>query len=349
MLYNYKRVSKDNPCPICGKDHWCRFAKLKSKYSDKIYDVVICNRIKSDKECYDRGGGWIHIMNEGRITTKENFYKEREVNKATKAPIEVLDQVYKILLSKMPEAGDVDVLRGFSKEDLGYLGYKYYDRSKIKHAVREIINKYGTLAGIPGAYTAVSKDNERYWTFGGIGDSIMMPIRALNNDNIFTQGPIQGILLRNIRSDSNNKYYIMSSTKKENGTNSGAPVHVSVPKIIKTVDTIGITEGVKKADIWAKEWGIIVLGMQGTYWKDVPLILNNIRDKTGINKVMIAMDMDKIFESKAEVLHTEEYLKKVIKSNKYNVETAFWDPVIGKGIDDVILNGHSKEIKYKAA
>jgi hypothetical protein len=49
-----RRVSKVNPCPICGKPDWCLVAKDKT--------AAICQRVKdgSIKSCGD--AGWLHIL-----------------------------------------------------------------------------------------------------------------------------------------------------------------------------------------------------------------------------------------------------------------------------------------------
>ena len=49
-----QRVSKKNPCPVCGKSDWCLIAEDRS--------AVICQRIQegSVKSCGD--AGWLHIL-----------------------------------------------------------------------------------------------------------------------------------------------------------------------------------------------------------------------------------------------------------------------------------------------
>lgn len=345
MLYNYERVSKTNPCPVCGKDHWCRFAKFYDKRTSRLFPVAICNRITSDVECEDDGGGWIHFLGHGEII-KEPVKIKLDENKLKKADLEVLDAVYKKLIYYMPNI-DLKHLSGFSQEDISYLGYKYYDRRRIKYAVRDILKSY-SLEGIPGAYTAKSKyEDSYYWTFGGMGDSIMIPIRDLNRDNIYDQGPIQGILLRIINPVDHNKYNILSSTKKRNGTNAGAPIHVSIPREVKMRGVIGITEGVKKADFWSKEEGLITLGMQGLCWKKVPILLQEMRQMMKIEKIIIALDMDKILPNKESVRVAEEKLSSMLRACGYKVYIAFWDPKYGKAIDDLLYN--KKMFRLKSA
>jgi len=54
MREKMQRVSKSNPCPICGRSDWCLVAPDKS--------AAICQRIQegSKKRCSD--AGWLHIL-----------------------------------------------------------------------------------------------------------------------------------------------------------------------------------------------------------------------------------------------------------------------------------------------
>lgn len=49
----WPHVTKQNPCPICGKDDWCQIG-------DK---AIKCMRIESLRPC--KGGGWYHFQDDG--------------------------------------------------------------------------------------------------------------------------------------------------------------------------------------------------------------------------------------------------------------------------------------------
>ncbi|MFC1765585.1 hypothetical protein ACFL6U_26365 [Planctomycetota bacterium] len=59
------RVSKSNPCPICGRPDWCLVAPDGS--------AVICQRIDQGavKRCGD--AGWLHILSNDRCTKPRTF------------------------------------------------------------------------------------------------------------------------------------------------------------------------------------------------------------------------------------------------------------------------------------
>jgi len=48
----WKRVTKDKPCPICGKSDWCTVS----------IGVAYCMRVESDKPAKGDAGGWIHNL-----------------------------------------------------------------------------------------------------------------------------------------------------------------------------------------------------------------------------------------------------------------------------------------------
>ncbi|MBI2481514.1 MAG: toprim domain-containing protein, partial [Planctomycetia bacterium] len=57
--FNWQRVSKANPCPVCGRPDWCLYAG-----PDGNPSAVICTRIESEKRCGD--AGWLHRLRDDR-------------------------------------------------------------------------------------------------------------------------------------------------------------------------------------------------------------------------------------------------------------------------------------------
>lgn len=51
----WQRVSKQRPCPVCGKPDWCLFSGPESDPT-----AVICTRIESEKRAGN--GGWLHKL-----------------------------------------------------------------------------------------------------------------------------------------------------------------------------------------------------------------------------------------------------------------------------------------------
>ncbi len=53
----WKRVSRANRCPVCGKSDWCL-----TTGDDGNPAAVICSRIESDKTIGTKGAGWLHRL-----------------------------------------------------------------------------------------------------------------------------------------------------------------------------------------------------------------------------------------------------------------------------------------------
>ena len=72
------RVSKQNPCPVCGKpDKACSVAEDGS--------VACCMRIPSDWECKGNMGGWLHKLNPDLVQRVRNVFR-RAPKKKPKEP-----------------------------------------------------------------------------------------------------------------------------------------------------------------------------------------------------------------------------------------------------------------------
>ena len=57
MNPDWRRVTKSERCPICGKHDWCL---LKGMEGDP--EVAICSRVKSEKVVGVKGAGWLHKL-----------------------------------------------------------------------------------------------------------------------------------------------------------------------------------------------------------------------------------------------------------------------------------------------
>jgi len=85
------RVTKDNPCPVCGKPDWCLTAQDGK--------AAICARIESNRPAGNKGTGWIH-----RLDTSSPLpplpRPTQDAKQTPKAAPDVLDKVYGALLAE---------------------------------------------------------------------------------------------------------------------------------------------------------------------------------------------------------------------------------------------------------
>lgn len=103
-----------------------------------------------------------------------------------------------------------------------------------------------------------------------------------------------------------------------------------------------ITEGVLKADVTSYLYGLLenkdpvpVMGIVGiNNHAQLEWDLKSLKD-AGLEKVYVAMDMDRMFNPAVEK-QTEEIIKKV-KGCSLDCELIEWNPQKGKGIDDYLL------------
>lgn len=69
MNGDWRKVTKDNPCPICGKADWCKISKDCA--------VVLCGRIEEGSfQAAKDGGGYIHRLIEKRKPAKRDTASE---------------------------------------------------------------------------------------------------------------------------------------------------------------------------------------------------------------------------------------------------------------------------------
>jgi endogenous inhibitor of DNA gyrase (YacG/DUF329 family) len=304
-ILNWARVTRRNPCPVCGKTDWCRVL------SD---GTPICSRIES-RIRYDNGG-WLH---KSETIVRVNNLPDRSVRQSQKATVDILNQTYTALLSELnlsPSHQENLRKRGLSDAQISWLNYKTLPAYNRDNLVKNLLSGKVQLKGVPGFWT----DPRGTWQLSGPA-GICIPVRDL-------QGNIQGITIRCDES-LNGKYKWLSSARKLNGCSSGAPIHVAKPEGANQ-DEIWITEGPLKADIVSRKLNRIILAVPGVnnYMGIIP-ILKALKPQ----RVVLAYDMDKLQNTTVK-----QYENMVIATLlRLNIRTfiADWDARL-KGIDDCL-------------
>jgi hypothetical protein len=311
MSYNIKsskwvRVSRHNPCQICGKTDWCRVLND---------GTPICSRVESSVR-YDNGG-WIHTLDK---FSGINIPASSTVKESIKTSIEILNQTYGALLSELilsVRHKENLQKRGFSDNQIAALNYQtmpIYGRDSL---VRKLLSENYQLEGVPGFFT----DMQNSWHLAGAA-GICIPVRDL-------QGNIQGITIR-CDTNFNGKYKWLSSAKKLNGCSSGAPIHVAKPVKFEPGE-VWITEGPIKADMASLKLNRIVIAVPGVNnFKGIIPILKELKPQL----VITAYDMDKL--SNPTVKRYEGFLLATLLRMKIRTFQADWDHEF-KGIDDFII------------
>ena len=94
-MSNWKRVSSDKPCPVCGKPDWCSVSGDGS--------AVICPRVEEGSRKYIEGSGYLHVL-------KETQEWKNELSKPQAKQLPEHNEVLAIMARKM--------IRGANQERL---------------------------------------------------------------------------------------------------------------------------------------------------------------------------------------------------------------------------------------
>ena len=304
------RVSKRNPCPVCGKPDWCLISQDGK--------AAICARIESDNPVGNMSAGWLHKLD--CINPLPRPRPRPDAKETSKAATDVVDNVYGVLLAELQlsETHRANLRqRGITDVQIDGLGYRTLPANERREVVKRLQAKGARLAGVPGFYLEA-----RQWKLAGpVG--IAIPVRD-------TKGRIQGLQVRCDNADAR-KYRWLSSRGLNSGCSPGAPVHVAGP--LSTNGEVWITEGPLKADIAALKLGRLVLAVPGVgNW---PGMIPIVRELTP-GRAIVAFDMDKISNPTVK-LHKDALITYLIGRGVRTFE-ADWDSRF-KGIDDLLATG----------
>lgn len=201
------------------------------------------------------------------------------------------------------------------------------------------------LENIPGFYRIKDSDEFTFVSHSGIG------IPMLNEKKQIT-----GIQIRRDRIGEGEQRYIWFSSSFANekddltaGTGSGSPVHVSYAKENKFPTTLYITEGKFKSEQISKHLKTTTISIQGVQnWKGkINSVINYMEEDLSqpIHRINICFDSDI-----SENINVYKAFKNMYKSLKLEFPFIdfyyyWWNDFFGKGIDDLLMNYHSDEIK----
>lgn len=232
--------------------------------------------------------------------------------------------------------------RGFNLPQLSQLQYRTYPARRMELAAKlsELIDPNK----VPGFWR-----NGKGWQLAGAA-GILIPVRDINAN-------IVSFKIRIDTDKQEGKYITLSSNpapnkdgevKYPNGTAGKIAVHhpnISLPK-----DILIITEGEIKADLTSFLWEKYTISIPGiSNWE---MALDSVKTIKP-HKILLAFDTDKNKEySSSKMVRSQFIVGKTLaqlyltlKKSGYNVTILDWPEEYGKGIDDVLANGHADQIK----
>jgi len=325
------RVKRKLPCPICKKTDWCSVAEDGA--------MAICMRVPSTRE--SRNGGYIHLL-EDPIGMETVTAVTVEVKQHGRAGIERRDAVHRELLGALNlTARDRKNLlnRGLEEATIERNEYKSVP---LPSALDDVMGHFKArdLSGIPGFY----KDGGN-WRLNigawrgkdGIARSFhqgfLIPVRDL-------RGRIEGFQIRRAEVKNDEPRYIwLSSSSKEEGASSGAPIHFRNPERARESGQAILTEGALKGDTAAHLLGdqhcVIALAGVSSFHEDFGRWLREQMPE--LRQIVIAFDADapRIHEVQQQL----ERLSRTLSDEGLDVRKLVWNESQGKGLDDYLLKG----------
>lgn len=250
-------------------------------------------------------------------------------------------------------------LSPLTKEDRNYLiNFRKIDKDRVDrdyftmpYCTSKFMNKFiskleehgldkNSLIGVPGFY--LSENNEPQF-YGCKGIGIKIQNSSMNRIQIRLHKPFLN------KAKKTQRYIWFSSQLKYMGCSSGSPIDVSIPSIDKKdmKAVVFLTEGKFKSEKINKYFNSISLSMQGiTSWEDkIKPQLLELKSTHCIKGIFICYDAD--MSSNLQVYYQ---CKKMVENeldlfHKENIFMVTWDASLGKGIDDLIDNGHKDKVK----
>lgn len=171
---------------------------------------------------------------------------------------------------------------------------------------------------------------------------MIIPSRDVN-------GRISSLLIRNDKpkideaGKPKNKYVAFSSTGKLHGSRVWSTTHCPIIKgdpIKVSGTTVRITEGILKADVTTALSDIYCLGFPGL---NMPPDLAYVLEKLEISTVHIAFDSGE--DDCVDMVRARAKLIRRLREIGVDVIVELWDYKYGKGVDDVLKNGHADKIR----
>lgn len=337
-------------CPFClGKNN---MPDRKGHMSiDLNYDRYRCYRC-------GRAGGKLDLYAELRGIDSKTAYRElkdilvgnggsaprptREpptpiatVEADNRAPMEVMGFTYRTLMGLLtltPKHREDLHRRGLPDDEIDRLGYRSVPTVGHRKIAAQLLKKDCTLEGVPGFYM----DENGQWRLNVWLSGIMMPSVSLS-------GQIQGIQVRKDDPDENasawvkehfKKCYWLTGKDKPNGTRVVTEAHFTGPS--RKADTLGLTEGIMKADIAAYLGSSFFCSIPGvSQYAALRRGLASLKDNgyRNITKVAVAWDIDQ---------HVNTQVKESLDMIKQIIQEAGLKPILlkwteKKGIDDYLL------------
>jgi hypothetical protein len=323
---DWLRVSKDDPCPVCGKPDWCLIAADGS--------LVRCMRkAEGAIETKQRKNGETYYVHQLHGADAAGEHEDNPTGAVDRADPETLDKVYSALLGHLALSDhhkDNLRQRGLNDQAIEEGGYGSLSKDARRLWAGKLLKQFGpdVLAGIPGFIKL-----DKGWTIAGMG--LLIPVRD-------QAGKVVALSIRrDVVGPAESRYrWLSSNTKKHNGPSPGSPAHVPLGTPA-TAELVRLTEGALKADVIARldpDKGPTI-GLPGcAQWRSAVELLRGMKAKV----VRLAFDAD--WCEKDTVAGALRACGAELVKLGFSVEVEVWPLPAGKGLDDVLNEGYADKV-----
>lgn len=256
MNAQYKRVSRQRICLICGKPDWCSYTPDAK--------ISFCARITTNADRVSRTGwGVFYHVKSLFVETPLPFPSKPPPQKTELAPIEIRDFVYRKLIALSPATRFPEIIDGpkglrsrevLNFEDFGSLPFDFSSRHELAKIIRVAVNREfpdyvkkfkSSLAGVPGFWIDENGRSQLWLEKDYSCPLMLIPYRNCN-------GMIQACQIRFMKKSGGNdlRYIWLSTPKKKGSASCGCPLHFVRPFANSALSSqpILVTEGALKAE-----------------------------------------------------------------------------------------------------
>jgi hypothetical protein len=324
---NWRRVSKNHPCPVCNSPDWCSIT------ADGA--VVKCMKVEAGSfKAGEQKDGALYYLHRlaGEARRQPPPPQRPHGPEVPRADADLLHRAYAALLARLPlSKAHREALRGrgLSEEEIDrrqYGSLPVRGRARVARELREQLGD--ALLSVPGFFLKPGEGDKPYLTIAGAA-GLLVPIRD-------AAGRVVALLVRRDDAGAGGKYAYLSSAK-HGGPGPGAPPHVPLG-IGAPAETVRLTEGAVKADVAFALSGLPTVGAAGLAWR--PAL--NALQALGGRITRLAFDADTL-----DNMHVARSLADCCEAAiaaGMAVELERWDKADGKGIDDLLAAGKSPEL-----
>lgn len=320
------RVSKNHPCPICGKPDWCSYTEDGS--------LALCMRESAGSIKRANNNAHIHVLtpnlgNENSATSTPPINNCGNCGNCGSGDTDRRNAVYSYLLGNClilkPEHGE----HLLNERGLGdtVIAAKLYasipPKSEWELVCHNMRRQFGeVLAGVPGFFK-----EDGLWKMPRY-DGFFIPVRDAEGRIVALQ--IRGNL------DSRYLWFSTPPEKYPHGTSSGAPIHFVKPDLVKQFGHALITEGALKGDIISEyeEEAVIALA-SATSFDSAEIGSELKRALPELLKVTIAYDAD--WRENSAVKNALRRLVSALRAAEFDVSVRIWNASLGNGYDNALL------------